>query len=206
MRAALVAAGDQLEDHVGVGPGQRQIANLVDHQDGGFEVGLELLGEPAGGLGLLEVADQVVQGGEVDRVAGLAGGDGQADREHGLADPGRAEEADVGLVLDEAERGEVADLAGVQVGLEGEVEGVQALVVRQARELEGVAEAAAFADADLFLEDQVEEVQVAHGGLLGPGDQSVKVPRRGGRAGAVRRAHGCGWRPARSRSHPGSWS
>jgi hypothetical protein len=31
--------------------------------------------------------------------------------------------------LDELEGGEVADLAGVQVGLEGEVEGVQALVV-----------------------------------------------------------------------------
>jgi hypothetical protein len=43
-------------------------------------------------------------------------------------------------VLDEAEGGQVADLAGVQFGLEGEVEGVQALVVGQARELEGVAE------------------------------------------------------------------
>jgi site-specific DNA recombinase len=62
-RAALVAAGDQLEDHVGVGAGQRQISHLVEDQDGGLQVGLELLGEPPGGLGLLEVADQVVQGG-----------------------------------------------------------------------------------------------------------------------------------------------
>ena len=67
------------------------------------------------------------------------------------------------------------DLAGVQLGLEGEVEAVQALVVGQAGQLEGVAEAAALAHTDLFLQDQVEEVQVAHGGLLGPGDQGVEV-------------------------------
>jgi hypothetical protein len=90
---------------------------------------------------------------QVDRGAGLAGGDGQADREHGLADSGWAEEADVGLLLDEAEGGEVADLAGVQVGLEGEVEAVQALVMGQARQLQGITKAAAFAEADLFLED-----------------------------------------------------
>jgi hypothetical protein len=110
---------------------------------------------------------------QVDREAGLAGRDGQPDREHGLADPGWAEEADVGLGLDEAEGGQVADLAGVQVGLEGEVEAVQALVVGQPRQLEGVAEPAALADADLFFQDQVEEVQVAHGLLFGPVDQAV---------------------------------
>src|SRR6266542_4098226 len=174
-RAAFVAAGDQLEDHVGVGAGQRQIAHLVDDQDGGFEVGLELLGEPPGGLGLFEVADQVVEGGEVDRVAGLAGRDRQADREHGLADPGRAQEADVRPGLDEAEGGQVADLAGVQFGLEGEVEGVQALVVRQPRQLQGVAEPAALPDADLLLEHQIQEVQVAHRLLLGPVDQAVQA-------------------------------
>ncbi len=42
-------------------------------------VGLELLGEPAGAFGFAELADQVVQGGVVDREAGLAGGDGQRD-------------------------------------------------------------------------------------------------------------------------------
>jgi hypothetical protein len=92
-----------------------------------------------------------------------------------LPTPGGPEEADGRLGLDEAERGQVADLAGVQLGLEGEVEGVQALVVGQPRQLQGVAEAAAFADADLLLEDQVEEVQVAHRLLLGPVDQGVQA-------------------------------
>jgi hypothetical protein len=59
--------------------------------------------------------------------------------------------------------------------LEGEVEGVQALVVRQAGQLQGVVEPAAFAHADFFLQEQVEEVQVAHGGLLGPGEGRVEV-------------------------------
>jgi hypothetical protein len=78
-------------------------------------------------------------------------------------------------VLDEAEGGQVADLAGVQVGLEGEVEGGQAFVVGQARQLEGVAEPAALADADLLFQDQVQEVQVAHGLLLGSVDQAVQA-------------------------------
>jgi hypothetical protein len=173
--AALIAASHQLEDHVGIGAGQREVADLIDDQRGGLEVGLELLGESPRRLGFLEVADQVVQGGEVDRVAGLAGGDGQADGEHGLADPGWAEEADIRLVLDEAEGGEVADLAGVQVGLEGEVELIEALVVGQARQLQGVGEPPALPHADLFLQQQVDELQISHGGLLGPGDQRVQV-------------------------------
>jgi hypothetical protein len=48
-------------------------------------------------------------------------------------------------------------------------------VVGQARQLEGVGEAAAFADPDLVLQDQVDELQIAHGGLLGSGDQRVQV-------------------------------
>jgi hypothetical protein len=59
--------------------------------------------------------------------------------------------------------------------LEGEVEGVQPLVVGQPRQLEGVAEPAALAQADFFLEHQVQEVQVAHGLLLGPADQAVQA-------------------------------
>ena len=46
------------------------------------------MGEPGGvgGVGR-KLADHVVQAGEVDRVAGLAGRDGQCGREVGFADP-----------------------------------------------------------------------------------------------------------------------
>ena len=44
-------------------------------------------------------------------------------------------------------------------------------MVRQPGEFERVAESAAFADADLFFEDEVEEVEVAQLGGLGSGGQ-----------------------------------
>ena len=81
--AAFVAAADQLEHHVRRGPVQRQVANLVQDEDDGAEVGLEFLGEPAGGLGDAQLADGLIQAGEVDRVAGRAGRDGQGDGEVG---------------------------------------------------------------------------------------------------------------------------
>jgi len=43
-------------------------------------------------------------------------------------------------------------------------------------------EAAPLAQADLFLQEQVDEVQVAHRGLLGPGDQLVEVAGEVGEA------------------------
>ena len=87
----------------------------------------------------------------------------------------RAEEGDVALGLHEAERGQVLDLAGVELGLEGEVELVEGLVVRQPRELERVAEASALPDPGLLLQHQVQELQVAHGRAFGPGHQGVEV-------------------------------
>lgn len=95
-----------MEDHVGFGSSERQVADLVEHQDRRLQIGLQLLGEPSGALGVAELADHVVEGGGADREPGLAGGDGQADRQHGLANPGRAEEGNVGSGLDEAEGGE----------------------------------------------------------------------------------------------------
>jgi DNA replication protein DnaC len=46
----------------------------------------------------------------------------QADREHGLADAGRADEQHVGGVFDEAQGGQLGDQFGVEAGLGGEVE------------------------------------------------------------------------------------
>jgi hypothetical protein len=47
--AAFVSSGDELEDHVGFGPVQGQVADFVHDQDRGTQVGLELPVEPAGG-------------------------------------------------------------------------------------------------------------------------------------------------------------
>ena len=60
-RAAFVAPGDEVEDHVGFFSAEEQGADLVQDQDCWSEVGLAFLGEPAGGLGELELSDKVVE-------------------------------------------------------------------------------------------------------------------------------------------------
>jgi hypothetical protein len=55
-------------------------------------------------------------------------------------------------------------------------------VVGQPRELQGVAEAAALAHPDFLFEQQVDEVEVAAGRLLGAGDQRVQVLGEMGKA------------------------
>src|SRR5271157_712188 len=57
--ALLVAAGDDLEDEVGVVAGQGEVAGFVDDQDGGAQVAAELAAEVAGGVGGAELADHV---------------------------------------------------------------------------------------------------------------------------------------------------
>jgi hypothetical protein len=101
----------------------------------------------------------------------LAGGDGEGDGEHGFADAGRSEQGHVGFGLDELQGGEVADFAGVEVGLEGEVELVQRFVVGQPGQFQGVAEPAALPHPDFFFEQQVDEVEVAHLRGLGAFDE-----------------------------------
>jgi hypothetical protein len=93
------------------------MAHLVDHQDVRAEVGLQLAGRASDRVGGFEVADHVVEGGEVNGEPGPAGRDGQGDGDVGLADAGRAEQGDVRVGLDEREGGQLADFAGVQLGL-----------------------------------------------------------------------------------------
>jgi hypothetical protein len=88
-----------------------------------------------------------------------------------LPTPGGPRRAMFDLARAELQGGEVADLAGVQAGLEGEVELVQGFVVRQPGQLQRVAEPAPFAQPDFFFEQQVDEVEVTHLRGLGPVDK-----------------------------------
>ena len=143
---------------------------------------MQLAGEPADRVGGFEVADHVVEGGEVDGEPGPAGRDGQGHGDVGLADAGWAEQRDVRAGLHEGEGGQVADLAGFQVGLEGEVVVVEGLVVRQPRQAQPGAEPAFVADGEFLLQHQVEEVEVAHRVSVGAFRQVVQG------AGQVRQA------------------
>jgi hypothetical protein len=42
------------------GPVEWEVADLIEDQDGGAQVGLELLGEPAGGFGAAELVDSFI--------------------------------------------------------------------------------------------------------------------------------------------------
>jgi len=75
----------------------------------------------------------------------LAGGDGERDGDVGLSGAGWAEQGDVAAGLDERQRGEVTDLADVEIRLEGEVELVEGLVMGQPGQLQGGAEPASLA-------------------------------------------------------------
>jgi hypothetical protein len=85
--------------------------------------------------------------------------------------PGGPSRVTLDLALTNSKVAKVADLAGIQVGLEGEVELVQGLVVRQPGKFERVAEPAALAQTELFFEEQVDEVEVAHLAGLGTFDE-----------------------------------
>ena len=118
-RALFVAFRDDLEDEVGLRASEGLVADLIEDEDVGPQVVVHLAGQAAGVVGGFEVADHVVEGGEVDRVASPAGRDRQAHGDMRLPDPWRAQQRRVGFVLDEGQGGEVFDLTGVEVGLEG---------------------------------------------------------------------------------------
>ena len=97
---------DELEEEHGAVLADRQVADLVNHQEGGMGEHLEPSGQVAGGLGLGERVDEACERAVVDAPSGL----GCGDRQVGLSDPGRAEQDDVLGALDEAELVQAVDL------------------------------------------------------------------------------------------------
>ena len=114
--------GDHLEQRGGALGLQRQVAHLVNDQEAGAGE------EPHGGgpaaldRGAVAAGDQVGGGGVVGAVAGGDGGVAQADGEHGLADAGRADQQDVGGVVEEPQGAQLGDELAVDRGLGVEVE------------------------------------------------------------------------------------
>lgn len=71
------------------------------------------------------------------------------------------------FVLEESERGQPGDACLLERRVEGNIEGVERLQGRDARELEGVADPAGLPIGEFFLEEPIEEVGVGPGFLLG---------------------------------------
>jgi hypothetical protein len=77
--------------------------------------------------------------------------------------------------FDEAQRAQLGEALGVQLGLEGRVELIEGLVVRQAGHLQARLVAAALEHPELGFEHEVEELAVAELCGLGALDQLVGV-------------------------------
>ena len=167
---ALVAATDQLEEVVGFRSIQAEIAHLIHRPYGRLHRGLQLMRELVVLLRCLKVRHEVIQGGEVERAAVLAGSDGQGNRSRGLAGPRRAQDDCMGFWLDAPQGGQFLDANRVEVGLEGQVEPIQGFGIGQAGQLERLLKATPFTHPHFFLKHEVEARPIASLALLCPRD------------------------------------
>ncbi|MEI2714918.1 MAG: hypothetical protein V9G04_16915 [Nocardioides sp.] len=118
----FVAAGHELEEQVRGVLFEGQVADLVDDDQPVAAQPGELLGQPAGPVGVGESGDPLCRGCEQDAVAVSCGGDAQGGGQMGLPGPGRAEQDDVACLGQEPARCQRADLgADGWLGVEVEV-------------------------------------------------------------------------------------
>jgi hypothetical protein len=113
--AAFVALTDDLEEEIGPGFIDREIAEFINHQNRRTEEFLEFVVEAVGDLGGGEAVDDVDGGDEAHRVAGGAGGMAEGGRQMRLTQANPADENHVGAGFDEAQAEEVLNLGAVDL-------------------------------------------------------------------------------------------
>ena len=112
---ALVALTDDLEQQIGAVFVDRQIAELIDDQQAGFEVAADLALEPVGCLGGGERVDDVDGGGKEHGVASDAGGMTEGDGAVSLAQANCTNEDDVGVGCDKGQAEQILDQRAVDL-------------------------------------------------------------------------------------------
>src|SRR3546814_5206946 len=120
--AAFIAGVDQLEEQVAAAGDDRQVADLVDDQQGRSAEEADALRQTALALGAGELAEQLGEGAEVDAAPGLHGLDAEGSRQVTFAGAGRAEEVDHLRAPDNAELSAGEDTVAVEGWVEGAVE------------------------------------------------------------------------------------
>ena len=123
--------------------------------------------------GTLELRNQILNGDEVDRVAGHDGLGAECDGKMCLAYSGRAEEQYVLLALQKSQSCQLAQLAFVDRGLEVEIELIQPLVVREVRPLSLQAHVAGVLGLALGIQNLFKEIEI--GQVLGCGFLSQRL-------------------------------
>jgi hypothetical protein len=161
-----VALIDHLEQRRRAVTGQRQVAKFVNHQE------LRAGEEPHAGRpptfdrGLVTASGEIGRSGEIDPVSGLGRAARQRGGQHRFSHSGWPDEQNIRGVVQETQRGEVADQFLVDPGLRGEVEVRQRPRIRQAREPQPAGEATCFGGVDLDFQQSLE--RGGHGQVLVP--------------------------------------
>ena len=148
---------------------ERQVAQFGEDQELGVRELLEAALQTILVAGTHQTPHEGFEREEEDRVAGLHRLDAQGDGDVCLAHPGRAEQDDVLVALDEAQTGELADLLAIDRRLVVKVKLIEGLDPGQAGLLEAPLHAALVAPAPFGFERPGEEglvVGVADGGLF----------------------------------------
>ena len=122
---AFVAVGDQAEHEAGGFGIERDVSDLVDHQQRDERQSSQLGFEVVLAFGLREPGDPFGGGRELHALAGEARADREGDREVCFAGAGRSEEDHVLFAVQEVELPEMLNDRLLDAALEGEVELLQ---------------------------------------------------------------------------------
>ena len=151
----LIGGGEEPEEELAASGVERGEANLVDDDHVDPEKGVDDAADRVVGQAAVEGLDQLGGGEVADPVAGLNGGVAEGDEQVRLAGPGGAEQTGVLVAAQPLQRGQVVE---GRLGHRGELdlELVEALLDREAGELEASAQVGLVASGNLGLgADQV---------------------------------------------------
>lgn len=132
----FIPIGEDLEQQLGPGPAERQVAQLIaDQQIHPVELAQEAI-QLVLLLGFLQPRDQRRRRVEPDPPAGPAGGQTQGNRQVRFADSGIPDKAQIVVLVQPLTTSQLHDLLFVQVRHQAKVVGVQVLIDRERRLLD----------------------------------------------------------------------
>ncbi len=149
----FIAATHELEEQLGTGAGDGEVADLIDDHQTRRHEGAEATREMAGLLRIFEPRDQIGERRVVHAAPALRGDDRETDGQMRLADAGGPEEDDILLALEELEGVQALELIALHGRLKGEVEVVEGPHGRQARTPHRRLEATLIAERDMATEE-----------------------------------------------------
>lgn len=163
-----------LEDHLveiaGLLAVEAAQAEIVDDQDVGSQQSAQDFVGGVVGARLVEALQEVIGAQEADLMTGAAGRVAEGTGQKSLPDADGAEEDDVLVAFDEAEREEVADAVAIEGDRRVPVEALDGVLLVEARLGEPDAEIGVIASVDLVLEHEFEQIELGDLLCAGVGD------------------------------------